>query len=53
VADSCEHGNETSISMKGGESFDWLNDYEIIFTRKRSMKSLFSIKYNFVPRVIA
>jgi hypothetical protein len=27
VAGSCEHGNELSDSMKGGEFLDWLNHY--------------------------
>jgi hypothetical protein len=26
VAGSCEHGNETSGSIKGGEFLDWLGD---------------------------
>jgi hypothetical protein len=26
VAGSCEHGNEPSVSIKGGEFLDWLND---------------------------
>jgi hypothetical protein len=25
VADSCEHGNESSISIKGGKCLDWLS----------------------------
>jgi len=27
VAGSYEHGKETSVSIKGGEFLDWLNDY--------------------------
>jgi len=27
VAVSCEHGNETSGSMKGGYFLDWLSEY--------------------------
>jgi hypothetical protein len=27
VAGCCEHGNEPSGSIKGGEFLDWLSDY--------------------------
>jgi hypothetical protein len=27
VAGCCEHGNEPSVSMKGGEFLDFLSDY--------------------------
>jgi hypothetical protein len=29
VASLCEHGNELSGSMRGGESLDWLSDYQL------------------------
>jgi hypothetical protein len=28
--ESCEHGNETSGSLKRGEFLDWLNDYQLL-----------------------
>jgi hypothetical protein len=30
VADSFEHGNETSVSIKGREFPDWLSDYQLL-----------------------
>jgi hypothetical protein len=30
VVDSCEHGNEPSVSIKGGEFIDWLSDYWLL-----------------------
>jgi hypothetical protein len=35
VADSCEHGNEPSGSIKGGEFYDQLSDYQ--FFKKESV----------------
>jgi hypothetical protein len=29
VAGSCEHGNEPSDSIKGGEFFDYLSDFQL------------------------
>jgi len=42
VADYCEHGNETSGFIKGGEFVDWLSDYKL--PKKGSApRSLFSL----------
>jgi hypothetical protein len=30
VADRCEHSNETSASIKGGEFLDWLSDFQLL-----------------------
>jgi hypothetical protein len=30
VAGSCEHSNETSVSIKVGEFINWLSDYQLI-----------------------
>jgi hypothetical protein len=30
LADCCEHGNETSGSIKGGEFLDYLSDYQLL-----------------------
>jgi hypothetical protein len=30
MAGSCEHGNEPSISIKGGEFLDYLSDYQLL-----------------------
>jgi hypothetical protein len=30
VASSCEHGNELSGSIKGGEIVDWINNYQLL-----------------------
>jgi hypothetical protein len=30
VAGSCEHRNEPSHSINGGEFLDWLNDYQLL-----------------------
>jgi hypothetical protein len=30
VAGSCEHGNELSGFIKGGEFLDWLSDYQLL-----------------------
>jgi hypothetical protein len=32
VADSCEHGNESSVSIKSGEFLDKLRDYRVLKT---------------------
>jgi hypothetical protein len=29
VAGSCEHGNEPSVSIRGGEFLDFLSDYQL------------------------
>jgi hypothetical protein len=30
VADFCEYGNKHSVSMKGGEFIDYLNDIDLL-----------------------
>jgi hypothetical protein len=30
VAGSCEHSSESLIFIKGGESFDYLSDYQLL-----------------------
>jgi hypothetical protein len=30
VVDSCEHGNELSVSIKGGKFIDLLSDYKLL-----------------------
>jgi len=30
VADSCEHGNEPSVSIKGWGFLDYLSDYKLL-----------------------